>query len=108
MVLDLLKKAKGWISEKVSFVLGPWMRKPEESMKLFHALIGYSLMITMGHISTALLVKLLTWAVLLVWTVLRAFKISDVVHPIDAAKTKLPELAAYHAGAGVAFLLTSI
>jgi hypothetical protein len=52
--------------------------------------------------------KLITWAVLLVWTIVRSFKLSDVTHPVSAAKEKLPELAHYHAGAAVGFLVSSI
>ena len=108
MVLDYLKKARDWVVGKVDFILGPWMRNPELSMKLFHALAAYSLMLTVGGLSKTLLAKLVTWAVLFVWTVARSFKLSDVVHPLDAVKSKAPELAAYHVGAGVGFLVTSL
>ncbi len=108
MFLDLLKGARDWVSDKVSFVLGPWMRDPVKNMPLFHALVGYTLMLSMGWVSRGLLAKLVTWALLLVWTVVRSFKPADIVHPIDAAKMKLPELAHYHLGAAAGFLISSM
>ncbi len=97
-----------WVSDKVSFVLGPWMRDPVKNMPLFHALVGYALMLSMGWVSRGLLAKLVTWGILLVWTVARSFKPADIVHPIDAAKMKLPELVHYHAGAAAGFLISSM
>ena len=108
MVLDLMKKSRDWILDKVNFVLGPWMRDPEKNIPLFHALFGYAVMLTAGHVSKSLLAKIVTWSLLLVWTILRSFKLTDVTRPIDAAKEKLPELAHYHIGAAVGFLVTSL
>lgn len=108
MVLDLLKKVRDKVSKSVDFVLGPWMRDPMKSIPLFHALFGYALMLSVGWFSRGLMAKLVTWGLLLIWTVARSFKLSDVKHPIDAAKVKLPELAHYHAGAAVGFLVSSI
>lgn len=108
MSSEFLKQGAKKFLNKMNSLLNPFIRDPEETSKIFNAMLGYSVMLTMGCVSKSLMAKLVTWIVLFVWTLVRAFKLADIVHPIDAAKLKGPSFLSYHLGALLAFLVSGI
>ncbi len=93
---------KKWLSND-------WMTNDDFKGKTVHTLGGYAVMLTVGFLTSSLLVRLAAWGALLLYTVLKEFWYDTQFEiPVQTFNGALTDFKWYHVGAAVGMVVVTL
>jgi hypothetical protein len=110
-MLDLIK---GWLSGVFTYLTtkllsNDWMTNDDIKGKTAHALAGYGVMLTAGYLKKGLLVHLIVWFLLFVYTVVKEFWYDAKYEvPLQTLEGSLTDFKWYHVGAAVGMAVITL